>query len=137
MQPNAEQIMKQITKAALSALFAIGVTSPANIDKFVNHFSEELMKNYPLEPEPEDVPLPPLDLASGATSTTKGENKPEVDIQELIKDEDLVKFLRGAGINTINQLSLEMQKRSLTEIPGIEPRMEDEIREALVEWNKS
>ena len=135
MQPNAEQIMRQITKAALSALFAIGVTSPANIDKFVNHFSEELMKNYPEQPQPappaspEPAPEPP--------QAPKTASREDADISVIVKDEEILKILRASGLDTINKLSLEMQKRSLTEINGIEPRMEDELRESLKEWNKS
>ncbi len=56
---TGEQFIKRIIKCSLSALFAIGVTSPQNIDKLVNHFTEELMKNYPVVPsEPTNEPIP-------------------------------------------------------------------------------
>lgn len=55
---TGENFIKRIIKCSLSALFAIGVTSPSNIDKFVDHFTEELMKNYPVVPsEPANEPV--------------------------------------------------------------------------------
>ena len=136
MQPTetGEKFMKQVIKAALSALFAIGVTSSSNIDKFIEHFSEELMKNYP------DVPSESITEAKVDTTTpqdaSQDSKKEEVDVSTLVKNEEIVKILRAEGIDTINQLILTMNKKSLTEINGIDGVTEDSIREAMKEYNK-
>ena len=132
---NGEQFMKQVTKAALSALFAIGVTSPQNIDKFIEHFSEELMKNYP-SPDKTQPKTEKVEENSEGVSSTPSAPTP-TDISVLVKDEEILKIFRAEGIDTIEQLSLTMQKKSLTEINGITGVIEDEIRESLKEWNKS
>ncbi len=138
MEPDiqrGEEFMKQITKAALSALFRIGVTSSENIDKFIEYFSEELMKNYPVVPsEPKTEPEPPKSSPAEAPKTAQKET---TDVSTIVKDEEVLKILRATGLDTIEKLSLEMQKKSLTEINGITGVIEDQIREALKEWNKS
>ena len=133
---KGEIFMKQVTKAALSALFAIGVTSPQNIDKFIEHFSEELMKNYPDKTQTKTDKVEE-DSIGGNPTPIASTPPQDSDINVIIKDEEILKILRAEGIDTLNQLSLTMQKKSLTEINGITGVVEDEIRESLKEWNKS
>ena len=88
MKPDIErgqEFMKKVVKAALSALFAIGVKSPQNIDKFIEHFNEELMKNYPAEPVVE--PSKTIEPAPNAPQSPTTASKEKVDIDVPVKKE--------------------------------------------------
>ncbi len=43
---SGSRIIKAVYKASIKALFAIGVKSPENVDKFSLHFSQELDKEF-------------------------------------------------------------------------------------------
>lgn len=146
-----ERFMKAVTKASLNALFAIGVRSPENIDKFIIAFTENLDKSFidlgllptePVQPQiekSEGIEATPKLAGSPTTQDNKpaGTNPPKH--LSIVKNLDIsprvITLLEAAGITSIEQLELEMGKRSLTEIEGIQEADQVAIREALKKWN--
>ena len=145
-----EQFMKAVTKASLNALFAIGVRSPENIDKFIVAFTENLDKSFidlgllssePVQPQTEEKKEDEATPKLAGLPTTKdnqpaGTNPPAKSINKNLDiTPRVITLLEAASITTIEQLELEMGKRSLTEIEGIQEVDQANIREALKKWN--
>lgn len=149
-----EQFMKAVTKASLNALFAIGVRSEENINKFIIAFTENLDKSFiDLGIVPTEPAQPQIEKSEGVEATpklvesptTKDTTKDDVTVAKdkfglpLVKnlgiDIRLIDILEKTKIHSIEELELEMGKRSLTEIVGITEQDEKDIREALKTWN--
>lgn len=134
MQPNianGAEFMKRIIKASLSALFAIGVTSSKNVDKFISHFSEELLKNYSQPQNENSKPNEPAKIAPQSPTTN---DNMKSDINVLIENTIVQKALYAAGITTIESLVFRMQQEDLVKIKGIGRKSADELRAAVNKW---
>ena len=136
---RGQAFMKAVVKASLYGLFAIGVRSQANIDKFVVAFTENLDKNLQI------LGITPMVAeAKPAVPTTKLEEAKPVEprfenpskVEELHLMPKTLEALRKAKITTVDQLITEMQKRDLKEIKGIDDKAVAEIREAVAKWEK-
>ena len=118
------EFMRVVVKSALFALFAIGVKSTENIEKFIAAFEKALdrgLKSSGFTPEP------PILVESV---------KP-VDLKLVITNNIMRSVLNKNGIHTVEDLITEMQKRDLTEIHGIGKRSVDVIRKAVKLWKSS
>lgn len=147
-KPNIERgeaFMKAVVKASLYALFAIGVRSQANIDKFIVAFTESLEKNLEIAgitPAPKGVSTvgqevetpsgPVTDVTESPVTSDLGEKDL---IRVIIKNALTRKALNDAGIYTVNQLLTRMQKKDLIEIKGIAKKSAENIKEAVAKWN--
>ena len=135
---KGQEFMKAVVKASLWGLFAIGVRSQQNIDKFVVAFTENLNKslermglNKSGWSKPDTIDQPESDVP------IKPEEQSETtDLSLTDLDPEIVKLLKSAGINTPDELTMEMQKRDLKEIKGIDDKSVDKIRKAVAGWTK-
>lgn len=162
-QARGQEIMQAVFKASMQALFAIGVKSSDNVDKFTLHFSNALDKEFlkigllpnqvdQIEAQDstsfgqDDTALSPgPNINTGADEATVGEVKkgyypdltPVLAIENL-KLKPLVAYhLKKAGITTIDELMTRMQQVALTSIKGIKEKSAKQILEALATWQKS
>ena len=133
---KGQAVMKAVIKASLYGLFAIGVRSQANIDRFIVAFTnkfEEQMEALGITQEketiPNSTPLPPTN-----TPVPPAPPPLDADIKVLKLHPQMAGSLRKANINTVEQLVAEMQKRPLTEIKGIKERGQEMIREAVKKY---
>ena len=149
---KGEDFMRAIVKASLYGLFAIGVRSQKNIDDFIVAFTSkvesELTKLGMIPAVKKDLPGPPKTISQSiqAISTTSSHpvpitpfnsNHPNTSGIEVLKlHHFIIKNLKKANINTVEQLIGEMQKRPLTEIKGIKNKAQDRIREAVKNYTK-
>lgn len=117
---TGEQILRTFVKASLRALFAIGVKSQTNIDTFVKVFSEEVTKEW--EKLPSDVQVT---------------DKPKEDISTIIRNTMIVRALKTAGIETVEQLVARGQQEPFTSIKGIKDKSANIILQAIKKWNQS
>ncbi len=167
-KPNIEKgeaFMKAVVKASLYALFAIGVRSQVNIDRFVIAFTESLEKNLetagivaplktvgpimlPTKEPDKDQGSVTVGVAPQAQEPKVSEVEPTPEVTEspvtsvpekddlsTIRNVVIRKALKKAGIDTMDKLITEMQQKDLTTIKGIGKKSVDEIREAVSKWN--
>ena len=136
-EQRGEAFLKAIVKAAIIALFSIGVKSETVVNRFMIRFEEEVerrMKELGLMATAE-----PAQPESGATTVTKGDfsstteviDESKVDIKEIKLHPFIIKALIASGINTLNDLRTAMQKDDLTKIKGIKEKSAEKIREAV------
>lgn len=128
MQPNIERgetFMKAVYKSVISALILLGVKSQENLERYTAYFAQELEKNLikegfitselPLKKEEQTAKEPDLNI----------------DISTLKLSSFTFKWLREAGLDTVEKVVSEMQKRPLIELKGIGEKSEGQIREAI------
>ena len=121
-ETTGEQILRTFVKASLRALFSIGVKSQTNIDTFVKVFSEEVTKEW------DKLPLEKPVI----------ETKPAGDdISTILHNPQIIKALKNAGIETIEQLITRGQKEPFTTIRGIKVKNDSIILESIKTWNQS
>ncbi len=155
MDISGEAIVKSVYKASLLALFAIGVKSPENVEKFTASFTQALDREFlkiGLLPKPQESlkeqhqryagiktdpakwPPAPYDPPMEDVPPVKSLDDP-LDKLQLIT---IIKVrLRKQGIDTIGQLMTRMQKEPLTAITGIKEKSATHILAALKLWNQS
>lgn len=135
MNPDTKrgmEFMRVVVKSALFALFAIGVKSTENIEKFVAAFEKALDRGLessgftPTIEKPQQTILP--------TSAKRYEVKKPVDLKEVITSNIMRSVLNKNDIHTVDDLIKEMQKHNLTAIHGIGARSADVIGKALQKW---
>lgn len=157
---KGQAIIKAVYKASLKALFAIGVKSPENVDKFSLHFSQELDKEFlkiglfesPIGGTARENPYPSSyseKINDGLTIESIGikyddvKNIPtpklkntKVSVKALGLTPLTVATLKRAGILTVEELMDIMQKDSLTSIRGIAEKTAQEILQKFAKWNQ-
>ena len=131
MNPDTKrgmEFMRVVVKSALFALFAIGVRSTENIEKFVAAFEKALDRGL------ESSGFTPQVTAQ--VTVEKPIEKPikPVDLKEVITSNIIRSVLNKNGIHTVDDLIKEMQKHNLTAIHGIGARSADVIGKALQKW---
>lgn len=127
---KGEAFMKEVFKSSIIALFAIGVRSQENIDKFLAEFENALYQNlgkigFFAEGRAEEIK---------EESLKEEPKEPTQDLGKLNLNLVLVGVLKKAGITSIEKLLTEMQKRDLKEIKGVGDKSVEEIRKAVKEW---
>lgn len=128
------QFIRALVKAALSALFAIGVKSPEYVERFSVAFQNALEKNLTLI-QPQTPVNPPVELAPNAPQSPTTNDNLKADISVLVENTMIQKALRAAGINTVEQLVMKGQQEDYAKIKGIGRKSADEITERLKKWN--
>ncbi len=121
MKPDTKrgmEFMRVVVKSALFALFAIGVRSTENIEKFVAAFEKALDRG----------------LESSGFIPQEAEVKISIDLKNVITNNIMRSVLNKNGIYTVDDLINEMQKRDLTTLHGIGTRSADVIGKALKQW---
>lgn len=122
MNPDTQrgmEFMRVVVKSALFALFAIGVRSTENIEKFVAAFEKA------------------LDRGLASSGFTPVEVKEPVNLKLVIKNNIMRSVLNKHGIHTVDDLMSEMGKRDLTELSGIGKKSIESIQKALHLWQSS
>lgn len=157
-QARGQEIMQAVFKASMQALFAIGVKSSDNIDKFTLHFSNAIDKEFlkigllpnqvdQIEAQAgssvsgevgvETLEQPSgLDLSREAGFTTLNYGKTEAMIAILELPPLVTYNLKKAGIETIDELMTRMQQQALTDIKGIKEKSAKQILEKLATYQK-
>lgn len=160
---TGEKIVKAVYKANFQALFAIGVKSPENIERFTQAFQTALdreflkiglldSKTFVQSPEVQEfssqeiTPVQINELDEGTHSATVGNEIPtrttysplEGQNIKLLKLKPLtIHRLAKVGVTTIEDLMTIMQQTPLTDIKGIKEKSAKEILAALNIWNTS
>ena len=122
---KGQAIVKAITKAALRALFSIGVKSPYYVDRFVVAFSEAI------EEEWNKLPVEPTEPVQQNQVTKEEDN-----LALIIENTMIQKALRKAGIDTIEKLITKGQQDDYVSIKGIGRKSADDITERIKKWNQ-
>lgn len=128
---RGEEIIKSVYKAALQALFVIGVKSPEYVEKFSMAFSQALDKEF----NKIGLLQPPEEDESPNTIVAYEVPKRVYDIDLLGLHHLIEKRLKDAGFMTIEGLMLYMQEQPLTSIKGVKEKSEKQIIEKLNLWN--
>lgn len=138
---QGSKIIRAVYKASLKALFAIGVKSPDNVDKFSLHFSQELDKEFLKIGLFEKQSSEKIAGFAEVTHVEPPRFKVDPRLEESVKTLGLspitVATLKRAKILTIEELMNIMQKDSLTSIRGIGDKTAKEILGAFAKWNQS
>ena len=150
---RGEAFMKVVIKASLFGLFAIGVKSSDNIDKFINAFSvafEKVLADMTGKPlvTPTTEPAAPLTPAINAATPLPAQpvstvpapvdlpKDPSASVDTLGINLVALSALEKAGVKTIEQLLLKMSQDDLTKIKGIGKKSAEEILSKVSIWNK-
>jgi hypothetical protein len=134
MDISGEQIIKSVYKASLVALFAIGVKSPDNVEKFTASFTQALDREFlkiGLLPKPDTrIDSEPLLVDSKGPVKSLDDPLDKLQLMNIIKVR-----LKKVGITTVGELMTEMQKAPLTAITGVKEKSAIQIVTALKLWN--